>query len=217
MSKELIPTSNVLVTNDEMLKELKKVLDSITKHHKTVSQKKTPKGFIKQKMGYDYVEDAYMRRIGNEEYPGWSFTVIGSEIVGNVAMPKSMALKVHGRLKFFDNGIWREGDMVAAHRIQFKKNDPEEVVDMGNDFKAAVTDCMKKAMNTYMNIADDVYRKADPTLSQDEVELLEKLADEAQIKDKIKAQIKDGEINKLNLEPAIRRLKRLIEESNAQS
>ena len=47
--------------------------------------------------------------------------------------------------------------MVAAHRIQ-KKRGTNEFVDIGNDIKAANTDCMKKALNMYLNIADDVYR-----------------------------------------------------------
>ena len=47
--------------------------------------------------------------------------------------------------------------MCAAHRIQ-KKRGTDEFVDIGNDVKASNTDCFKKALNMYMNIADDVYR-----------------------------------------------------------
>ena len=70
---------------------------------------------------------------------------------------------MHGRLKWFDNGVWREGDMVAAHRIQTKKGGTaNDFVDIGNDVKAANTDTMKKAFNVYMDIAADVYRSEDP-------------------------------------------------------
>ena len=47
--------------------------------------------------------------------------------------------------------------MVAAHRIQ-KKRGTNEFVDIGNDIKSSNTDCIKKAFNFYLNIADDVYR-----------------------------------------------------------
>ena len=49
------------------------------------------------------------------------------------------------------------GAMTAAHRIQ-KQRGTESFVDIGIDVKAANTDCIKKAFNFYLNIADDVYR-----------------------------------------------------------
>jgi hypothetical protein len=92
-----------------------------------------------------------MRDLADKFYPGWSWTIIKCAALG------SEAYEVHGRLKWFDNGIWREGDCVAAHRIQKKRNS-DEFVDVGNDLKAANTDTIKKAFNMYMNIADDIYR-----------------------------------------------------------
>ena len=120
-------------------------------YHKTVSNMKTPQKYIEQKMGLDYVRYGYMRDLADKFYPGWSWTIIKCAALG------SEAYEVHGRLKWFDNGIWREGDCVAAHRIQ-KKRGTEEFVDVGNDLKAANTDTIKKAFNMYMNIADDIYR-----------------------------------------------------------
>ena len=102
-------------------------------------------------MGLDYVEYSVMRDIADKEYPGWSWTIINTENLG------SEAYVVHGRLKWFDEGIWRLGDMVAAHRIQ-KKRGIDGFVDIGNDIKASNTDCIKKAFNMYLNICDDVYR-----------------------------------------------------------
>jgi len=80
---------------------------SITEHHKTVSNIDTPKYFVKNKMGADYVEYSYMREIADKHYPGWSWNIIKSEALG------SEAYVVQGRLRWFDNGIWREGDAVA--------------------------------------------------------------------------------------------------------
>ena len=157
------------------LTAVSEALDNITKHHKKVSDIKTPKPFVKQKMGMDYVEYSYMREIADKHYPGWSWTVIKTEFAG------TEAYVVHGRLKWFDNGVWREGDSTAAHRVQ-KKRGSSDYVDLGNDIKAANTDCIKKAFNMYMNICDDVYRNQveDPELTDEQmanISELSKLAD----------------------------------------
>jgi uncharacterized membrane-anchored protein YjiN (DUF445 family) len=138
-----------LTTYDK--KELAAVRKAITDKHKLVSSLTTPSPYIKKKQGMDYVEYSYMREIADKEFPGWSWTIEKTEVLG------SEAYVVHGRLKWFDEGIWRQGDMCAAHRIQ-KKRGIDEFVDIGNDVKAANTDCIKKAFNMYMNICDDVYR-----------------------------------------------------------
>ena len=118
MSTELSLIENGALT------DIKKALKAITKHHKKVSKIKTPKAFIKQKMGMDYVEYSVMRDIADNEYPGWSWTVVKTEFAG------TEAYVVHGRLKWFDNGVWREGDVTASHRIQ-KKRGTSEYVDLG--------------------------------------------------------------------------------------
>ena len=140
-----------------------KIRKAITKKHKNVSSLNTPKPFVKKKMGMEYVEFSYMREIADQEYPGWSWTIEKTDVLG------SEAYVVHGRLKWFDEGIWRLGDMCAAHRIQ-KKRGTDEFVDIGNDVKASNTDCIKKAFNFYLNICDDVYRNQvdDLTLSDDQ-------------------------------------------------
>ena len=167
---------------------------SITEHHKTVSNIDTPKFFVKNKMGADYVEYSYMREIADKHYPGWSWNIIKSEALG------SEAYVVQGRLRWFDNGIWREGDAVAAHRVQTKR-DGNGFVDIGNDIKAANTDAIKKAFNMYMNIADDVYRNRveDLTLTEDEIESIMTSAEyiqDSETRDKIANSIKRGEILK---------------------
>ena len=163
------PSNNgeLMVVDKQMLDAVNKVRKSITKKHKSVSNISTPKPFVKKKMGLDYVEYSYMREVADKEYPGWGWTIIKTETLG------SEAYVVHGRLKWYDEGIWREGDMTAAHRIQ-KKRGTDEFVDIGNDIKSANTDCIKKAFNFYLNIADDVYRNQveDMTLSDDQINTL---------------------------------------------
>ena len=183
---------------------IKESLTKITEQHKRIGKIETPKGLVKKKQGFDYVELSYMKNMANEQFPGWSWTIIQSEALG------SNAYVVHGRLKWFDNGIWREGDMVAAHRIQTKRG-TDEFVDIGNDIKSANTDCMKKALNVYMDIAADVYRSEDPTLDDKQydklMEIASKIDKETEIT--IAQKIDSQEINTGNYKAAIAKLERL--------
>ena len=186
------------------LQNINKALNNITKHHKKVSDIKTPKPFVKQKMGMDYVEYSYMREIADKHYPGWSWTVIKTEFAG------TEAYVVHGRLKWFDNGVWREGDSTAAHRVQ-KKRGSSDYVDLGNDIKAANTDCIKKAFNMYMNICDDVYRNQveDPELTDKQRDNISELAKLANREDEVMNKVEEGVINAFNYKASIAKLERL--------
>ena len=188
------------------LDNVKKTLSKITEQHKKIGKIETPKGLIKKKQGFDYVELSYMKNIANEQFPGWSWRIVNSEALG------SNAYVVHGRLKWFDNGVWREGDMVAAHRIQTKRGGNEnEFVDIGNDIKSANTDCMKKALNVYMDIAADVYRSEDPALDDDQYEKLmeksKKIGIDTQLV--IAKKIDNGEINTNNYKASLAKLERM--------
>ena len=108
----------------ENLEGIEQVRKAITDKHKQVSNIKTPKPFIKKKMGMEYVEYSYMREIADKEFPGWSWKVVSTEVLG------SEAYVVHGRLKFYDEGIWRECDVTASHRIQ-KQRGTNDFVDIG--------------------------------------------------------------------------------------
>ena len=186
------------------LQNINKALNNITKHHKKVSDIKTPKPFVKQKMGMDYVEYSYMREIADKHYPGWSWIVIKTEFAG------TEAYVVHGRLKWFDNGVWREGDSTAAHRVQ-KKRGSDDYVDLGNDIKAANTDCIKKAFNMYMNICDDVYRNQveDPELTDKQRDNISELAKLANREDEVMNKVDEGVINAFNYRASIAKLERL--------
>ena len=203
---------NMDAVNDAMKK--------ITEHHKMVSNIDTPKTLIKKKMGLDYVEYSYMRDLADKYYPGWSFKIVSDEyiyqdvVANNNIIKYLIGYKVTGRLIWYDNGIKRTGDMSATHRVQFKKT-RDNYVDIGNDTKAAVTDCIKKAMNQYMNIADDVYKKRieDLELTKKEVEVLKKYAGMANKRDIITEKINSGEINALNYIQSINKLRRQIKEA----
>ena len=197
----------VVVSNEA----IEQSLASITELHDKVSMEDTPRAFVKKKMGQDYVEVSYMKKLADKHFAGWSWTIVNTEVLG------SEAFVVHGRLKWYEGGIWREGDMTAAHRIQ-KKRGSNEFVDIGNDIKSANTDCIKKAFNMYMNIADDVYRNRveDPALTKEDIDYLYKemegLTDEW--KTKISNSIENGDIERADILRVINKINRLKEELN---
>ena len=208
MSKELTIMSDGLTPQ-----QINKLLENVTKKHEEVSRIETPKVFIKKKQNFDYVDVGYMKKIADKHFPGWSWEIINSEALG------SEAYVVHGRLKFYDNGIMRTGDMVAAHRLQ-KLRGTQQFSDIGNDIKAANTDTMKKAFNMYMNIADDVYKNQveDPELSDEqksELLLLAKTLSDAKYTE-ILEKIEDTLINTMNFKGAKEKLQRLVKEKESK-
>ena len=193
----------------ENLESIELVRKAITDKHKNVSNIKTPKPFIKKKMGMEYVEYSYMREIADKEFPGWSWKVVNTEVLG------SEAYVVHGRLKFYDEGIWRECDVTASHRIQ-KQRGTNDFVDIGNDVKAANTDAIKKAFNMYMNIADDVYRNQVDDLELSDLAKSDILFLASEISEEkleqIKELIEDDTINTANYKASFAKLEREVKE-----
>ena len=204
----------VMVVDEQMLEATDAVRKAITNKHKKVSRLKTPKPFIKKKMGLDYVEFSYMRDVADKEFPGWSWTIEKTEVLG------SEAYVVQGRLTWCDEGLWRKADMVAAHRIQ-KKRGTNEFVDIGNDVKAANTDCIKKAFNMYLNIADDVYRNQVEDLSLTDEQANDILVVAGDISEErieqIHDLIKEQAINTANYNSSLLKLEREKEKLNAKS
>ena len=198
--------NELAIIENGALTDINKALKNITKKHKKVSSIATPKAFIKQKMGMDYVEYSVMRDIADKEYPGWSWTVINTEFAG------TEAYVVHGRLKWFDNGVWREGDATAAHRVQ-KKRGTDDYVDLGNDIKAANTDCIKKAFNMYMNICDDVYRNQveDPELTDKQKNNILESAKLSGRDTEVMDKVESGVINAFNYKASMAKLERLAQ------
>ena len=198
---------------------INKALGAITRKHKRISNKATPKHLIKKKQGLDYVTLDYMKTIADKEFPGWSFEIVTDEyiyqdvIVADRTLKYLIYYKIHGRLKWYDCGVLRTGDMTAAHRIQTKKT-RDNYVDIGNDTKAAVTDCQKKALNVYMNIADDVYKnqiEENIDLTDEQAQELTDLASKVDgpTHAMITMKIERGEIDKLNFDGSKAKLVRM--------
>ncbi len=201
-------------------KEIVKVEDetveqSLTRKHKSISQRTTPRAYIKQRPdGFDYVDEAYMRNELTKEYPVWSWSEAGENPVQFLGAEWVI---VSGKLRIEDNGVVREFFSPGSARVQFKRGKPhtaENVIDIDKNLASANTNAFKRAVNRLGNIADDVYRKQDLTLSDEDVELLEekmeKLSDEW--KDKIMNMVNNGEVIKPDLEKVINRIEQIITE-----
>jgi len=208
---KIIPVDKSIPVKAEEMNISQKIKKAITAKHKKVSDMETPKHFVKKKMGMDYVEIGYMKHVAEAEYPGWSWKIVSTEVLG------SEGYVVHGRLKWHDEGIWRKCDMVASHRIQ-KKRGTGEFVDIGNDVKAANTDCLKKAFNMYMNIADDVYKNQveDLELSDEKKDSILEIAGQCSKMrlEEIKKLIDNQTIHNANFNASYAKLQREVESKN---
>jgi len=198
--------NELIIPGANTIEDINTQLRILTAHHKAVSQHETPRAYKKKKMGMDYVEYSYMRDLADKYYPGWSWEIIKSEALSD------MYYIVHGRLKWYDNGVHRTGDAIAAHRIQ-KQSNGKNYVDIGNDVKAANTDTIKKAFNMYMNIADDIYKNQieDVELSeQQQITILNIAAKISQeMKETIQDKLNNDEINGLNYKGSLVKLERM--------
>ena len=178
--------------------------------HNDISQVDTPSIYVKDKGGFDYVDEGYMRHLLNQHYPIWKWEVIKYEFIGD------KVITVHGRLTIMDNGVERSFDGLDAHRIAVSKRD-NSYVDLGNDLKAANSDAFKVAVNRLCNIADDVYRKRIEDVSLDDSQLdiikakLKKIKDN-KVVSKIQKSIDNMNINKKNLDATLRRIDVIIGE-----
>tara|TARA_R110000787_G_scaffold246295_1_gene352045 strand:+ start:6297 stop:6938 length:642 start_codon:yes stop_codon:yes gene_type:complete len=188
---------------------------SIIKKHKSISQRTTPKTYVKTRPdGFDYVEEAYMRNQLTKEYPGWSWSSAGENPVQFLGAEWVI---VTGVLRFQDNGVPREFFSPGSARVQFKRGKPhtaEYVIDIDKNLASANTNGFKRAINRLGNIADDVYRKQDLTLSDEDVDDLEKRMEglSEDWKDKIMQSVLNGEVVKPDLKKVISRIDQLINE-----
>ena len=194
--------NKIIESNDSIIN----TEDNLQMKHDFVSNVPTPRAFVKDKGGFDYVDEAYMRNQMNKHYPIWKWEIIKYEFVG------TEAIAVHGRLTIVDNGVERHFDAVAAHRIA---RNQKGYVDLGNDLKASNSDCFKVAVNRLCNIADDVYRKQIPDLdlSQDQKEFISQALDgiDADTVKKVKQGIESLTINATNFEATIKKLNQMKE------
>ena len=178
---------------------------TIRDKHKEISFTDTPKYYIKERQGFEYVDEGYMRHVLNQFYPVWNWEIIKYELLG------SEWIAVQGRLTIYDNGICRKYDSISSHRIQ-KKRESDEFVDIGNDMKAANSDAFKVAVNRLCNVSDDIYRKRieSPELTEKQVVFIKDLAKQANMEERIEGSIESGSIHRFNASRTINQLKEIV-------
>ena len=174
----------------------------------------TPKYYIEKKGQFEYVDEAYMRRLLNDAYPDkWSWTIISYQLCKDGSSSRYFAIAVHGRLSIETENGGRHFDAIASHQASVSQK-TGDYVDFGNDMKAASTDAFKVAVNRLCNVADDVYRKG--VLSVEQLDTLEGLFLQApsSIQRKVVRGIATKEINPLTFTDTITRLDSIISEQS---
>ena len=152
ITKEDVNTSGQLIFNDF---QLNTVLG------------KTPAQYVKQRPAkgggtWDYVTGGYVRKCLNLMFGwDWSFDILDEKVLfGEVV--------VKGRLSC---NIEKDGKIRTINKVQFGNKDimfkrqPDAEgnkipLSIGNDFKSAATDCLKKCASE-LGIASDIYNKED--------------------------------------------------------
>lgn len=168
ITKEDVNTSGQLIFNDFQLNTI---------------LNKTPAQYIKKRPAkgggtWDYVTGGYVRKCLNLMFGwDWSFDILDEKVLfGEVV--------VKGRLTC---NIEKDGRIRTINKVQFGNKDimykrqpaPDGTkipLSIGNDFKSAASDCLKKCASE-LGIAQDIYNKEDfrPVRVTDDAEIKEQL------------------------------------------
>lgn len=227
--------------DDNFAASIAAVEEQIRVKHQAVSKEVTPKAYIKERQGFDYVEEAYLRHKLNEHFPIWSW-----EAAGNT--PQLLGAEwiiVAGELAIFDAGIKRSFFSVGAARIQYKAceckkrnngyplpdcqvcsgtgslpHTPENVVDIDKNAGAATTNAFKRAINRLCNISDDVYRKfiEDLVMSAEQIEAIMEIANQLGVKTikYVTDKMDTWEINAANWQDWVSQLKKALKKKQVK-
>ena len=136
--------------------------------------KKTPAQYVRQRPAkgggvWHYVSGAYVRKVLNLMFGwDWDFEVLSEMVQGNQVIVK-------GKLTCRVNGKSIVKTQFGCKEIMMRKG-TNEPLNLGNDFKSATTDALKKC-SAEIGIAGDIYGKDEfkeidviqETLSADEV------------------------------------------------
>jgi len=120
--------------------------------------KKTPKQYVHTRPAkgggtWDYVSGGYVRKVLNLMFGwDWDFEVVSEQLVGKQVIVK-------GKLTCRVNGRQIVKMQFGCKEIICRKG-TDEALNLGNDFKAASTDALKKCA-AELGIAADIYNKQD--------------------------------------------------------
>lgn len=117
--------------------------------------KRTPKQYIKQRPAkgggtWSYVTAGYVKKCLNIMFGwDWDFEILTEQVI-------SGSVVVKGKLTCRSNGRQIIKTQFGSKEIMFRKDKPDQPLNIGNDFKAAASDCLKKCASD-IGIAADVY------------------------------------------------------------
>ena len=151
--------ADLLLIKNESLRE------TVTEHVTSIYDVKTPKEKIKKRPdGFDYVESTWM----DKTFKGWSplykFTLVHvNETLGWIDIIVSLEDRITGNVELG----------AGSARIQVRRNTVEpyqasDIVDKGNNLKAALTNACKNAQSKFGTSAD-VYGKRESIRTPDEI------------------------------------------------
>ena len=120
--------------------------------------KKTPKQYVHTRPAkgggtWDYVSGGYVRKVLNLMFGwDWDFEVVSEQVVGKQVIVKGkLTCRVNGR---------QIVKMQFGCKEVICRSGTETPLNLGNDFKAAATDALKKCA-AELGIAADIYNKQD--------------------------------------------------------
>ena len=117
--------------------------------------KKTPDKYVRKRPAkgggeWEYVSIGYVQKVLNLMFGfDWDFEIINQQVIGNEAI-------VQGRLTVRTNGRTITKSQFGNKDIMMKKDG--SYLSIGNDLKAAASDCLKKCA-AMVGIAADIYNK----------------------------------------------------------
>lgn len=152
---------------------------SLNEKQLAVLLRKTPPQFIKKRPAkgggqWDYVTGGYMKKILNLAFGwDWSFEIIDEKILhGEVVVKGKLTCRSNGKeiikMQFGNKDIIfltetrvdEKGNTILDNYGKPKKFKTENPLSIGNDLKAAATDCLKKCA-AEIGFAADIYNKED--------------------------------------------------------
>lgn len=132
--------------------------NSLNQNQLALILKKTPQQYVKERPGkgggkWKYVTGGYVKKCLNLMFGwDWDFEILSDQIVHGEVVVK-------GRLTCRTNGKTIVKTQYGNKDIMFKKG-TEIPLSIGNDLKAAATDCLKKCA-AEIGIAADIYNAED--------------------------------------------------------
>lgn len=120
--------------------------------------KKTPKAYVRERPAkgggtWKYVSGTYFRKVLNMMFGwDWDFEIKDKQVIFNQVI-------VEGRLTVRSGGTTIVKEQIGKKEIMFKRG-TTDAMDIGNDFKAACTDALKKCA-AELGIASDVYNASE--------------------------------------------------------